>query len=96
MTTAVAAPFRFFSLQVVRTRRLGPSLVRVTFTGSDLHAFHSHGRDQSLSLFLPQPGQTEPVVPLGPGWGSPRSSEVDRGGSWWQAWRELPAAVRAV
>lgn len=49
MTTAVAAPFRFFSLQVVRTRRLGPSLVRVTFTGSDLQAFHSNGRDQSLS-----------------------------------------------
>lgn len=26
MTTAVAAPFRFFSLQVVRTRRLGPAI----------------------------------------------------------------------
>ena len=57
MTTAVAAPFRFFSLQVVRTRRLGPSLVRVTFGGDDLHAFHSDGCDQSLSLFLPHPGQ---------------------------------------
>ncbi|MEU6666340.1 siderophore-interacting protein [Streptomyces sp. NPDC046727] len=84
MTTAVAAPFRFFSLQVVRTRRLGPSLVRVTFTGPDLHAFHSHGRDQSLSLFLPHPGQSEPVVPL------------DLGDGWWQAWRELPDDVRAV
>ncbi|WP_433450568.1 siderophore-interacting protein [Streptomyces sp. CA-142005] len=84
MTTAVAAPFRFFSLQVVRTRRLGPSLVRVTFGGSDLHAFHSDGRDQSLSLFLPHPGQPEPVVPL------------DLGDGWWQAWRELPDGVRAV
>ena len=84
MTTAVAAPFRFFSLQVLRTRRLGPSLVRVTFAGPDLHAFHSHGRDQSLSLFLPQPGQSEPVVPL------------DLGDGWWQAWRELPDDVRAV
>ncbi|MGW0764094.1 siderophore-interacting protein [Streptomyces sp. NPDC002676] len=84
MTTAVAAPFRFFSLQVVRTRRLGPSLVRVTFTGADLHAFHSDGRDQSLSLFLPHPGQAEPVVPL------------DLGKDWWQAWRELPDDVRAV
>ena len=36
MTTAVAAPFRFFSLQVVRTRRLGPSMFRVTFSGEDL------------------------------------------------------------
>ncbi|MBX9363603.1 siderophore-interacting protein [Streptomyces massasporeus] len=84
MTTAVAAPFRFFSLQVVRTRRLGPSLVRVTFGGPDLHAFHSGGHDQSLSLFLPHPGQPEPVVPL------------ELGDSWWQGWRELPDDVRAV
>lgn len=84
MATAIAAPFRFFSLHVVRTRRLGPSLVRVTFGGADLHAFHSLGRDQSLSLFLPHPDQSEPVVPL------------DLGDGWWQAWRELPDDVRAV
>ncbi|MFI7414813.1 siderophore-interacting protein [Streptomyces sp. NPDC049627] len=84
MTTAVAAPFRFFSLQVVRTRQLGPSMVRVTFSGPDLHAFHSDGRDQSLSLFLPHPGQTEPRVPL------------ELGDGWWQGWRELPDDVRAV
>ncbi|MEV7786853.1 siderophore-interacting protein [Streptomyces sp. NPDC088106] len=96
MTTAVAAPFRFFALQVARTRRLGPSLVRVTFTGPELRDFRSDGRDQSLSLFLPQPGQSEPVVPLEQGWGSPRSSEAESGGGWWQGWRELPDDVRAV
>ncbi|MFB7337630.1 siderophore-interacting protein [Streptomyces adustus] len=84
MTTAVAAPFRFFSLRVVRTRRLGPSLVRITFGGSDLAHFHSQGRDQSLSLFLPHPGQYEPAVP------------VELGDGWWQGWRELPDDVRAV
>jgi NADPH-dependent ferric siderophore reductase len=84
MTTAIAAPFRFFSLQVVRTRRLGPSLVRITFAGDDLAAFASHGRDQSLSLFLPHPGQTEPAVPY------------ELGDGWWQGWRELPDDVRAV
>lgn len=84
MTTAVAAPFRFFSLQVVRTRRLGPSLVRVTFGGEDLEYFFSDGRDQSLSLFLPHPGQSEPQVPL------------ELGDGWWQGWRELPDDVRAV
>jgi NADPH-dependent ferric siderophore reductase len=84
MTTAVAAPFRFFSLQVVRTRRLGPSLVRVSFTGEDLRYFLSDGRDQSLSLFLPAAGRTEPGVP------------VELGDGWWQAWRELPDDVRAV
>ncbi|WP_155054805.1 siderophore-interacting protein [Streptomyces blattellae] len=84
MATVVAAQFRFFSLQVVRTRRLGPSLVRVSFAGDDLRDFHSDGRDQSLSLFLPHPGQTEPVVP------------VELGEGWWQGWRELPDDVRAV
>ncbi|WP_329547457.1 siderophore-interacting protein [Streptomyces sp. NBC_01356] len=84
MPTAVAAPFRFFSLQVVRTRRLGPSLARVTFAGPDLRAFASGGLDQSLSLFLPHPGQTEPRVP------------IELGDGWWQAWRELPDDVRAV
>jgi NADPH-dependent ferric siderophore reductase len=84
MTTAVAAPFRFFSLQVVRTRRLGPSLVRVSFSGEDLRYFLSDGRDQSLSLFLPAEGRTEPGVP------------VELGDGWWQAWRELPDDVRAV
>ncbi|SEF04411.1 siderophore-interacting protein [Streptomyces sp. Ag109_O5-10] len=84
MTTAVAAPFRFFSLQVARTRRLGPSLVRVTFAGADLAHFHSHGRDQSLSLFIPAEGCSEPVVP------------IELGEGWWQGWRGLPDGVRAV
>ncbi|MGW7427417.1 siderophore-interacting protein [Streptomyces sp. NPDC054813] len=84
MTTAVAAPFRFFSLQVVRTRRLGPSLVRVTFTGADLAHFHSDGRDQSLSLFIPAEGRAEPAVP------------IELGEGWFQGWRELPDDVRAV
>ncbi|MDQ0581185.1 siderophore-interacting protein [Streptomyces rishiriensis] len=84
MTTAVAAPFRFFSLQVVRTRRVGSSLVRATFAGPDLEHFFSDGRDQSLSLFLPQPGQSEPRVPY------------ELGDGWWQGWRELPDDVRAV
>ncbi|MER6529873.1 siderophore-interacting protein [Streptomyces sp. NPDC001508] len=84
MTTALAAPYRFFPLQVVRTRRLGPSLVRIGFAGPGLRDFRSHGHDQSLSLFLPRPGQREPVVPL------------DLGDAWWQAWRELPDDVRAV
>ncbi|CAL9528241.1 siderophore-interacting protein [Streptomyces sp. enrichment culture] len=84
MTTAAAAPFRFFALRVVRTRRLGPSLVRIRFAGPDLAEFRSDGLDQSLSLFLPHPGQEAPVVPL------------ERGGQWWQGWRELPEDVRAV
>ncbi|MFJ6897939.1 siderophore-interacting protein [Streptomyces hokutonensis] len=80
----MTGPFRFFSLHVVRTERLGPSLVRVTFAGDDLAYFLSDGCDQSLSLFLPHPGQSEPAVPY------------ELGDGWWQAWRELPDDVRAV
>lgn len=85
-TSAELAPFRFFDLQVVRTRRLGPSMVRITFTGQDLKDFAAGGRDQSLSLFLPHPGQDAPVVPLDAGDGS----------AIFAAWRALADDVRAV
>ncbi|MFJ5773518.1 siderophore-interacting protein [Streptomyces sp. NPDC093094] len=84
MATPDALAFRFFSLQVVRTESLGPSLVRVTFAGDDLAHFHSDGRDQSLSLFLPAEGRSKPAVPF------------EEGENWYQAWRELPDDVRAV
>ncbi|NDZ82807.1 siderophore-interacting protein [Streptomyces sp. SID10853] len=82
MTTAAIAPFRFFGLHVVRTRRLGPSMVRITFGGEDLRDFAAGGRDQSLSLFLPHPGQREPRLPSGE--------------NWFTEWRALPADERAV
>ncbi|WP_351228832.1 siderophore-interacting protein [Streptomyces sp. NPDC002133] len=87
MSTAVAAPFRFFPLQVVRTRRLGPSLIRVTFGGEAFVDFASGGRDQSLSLFLPHPGQDAPVVPV------PEDGDMYAALG---AWRALPDGVRAV
>ncbi|MEV6652415.1 siderophore-interacting protein [Streptomyces sp. NPDC051219] len=77
-------PFRFFDLRVVRTRRLGPSLVRITFGGEELKDFAAGGYDQSLSLFLPHPHQDVPVVP------------VEEGDGWFAAWRALPADERAV
>ncbi|MFF1498825.1 siderophore-interacting protein [Streptomyces sp. NPDC058316] len=87
MTTSVAppiAPFRFFDLTVLRTRRLGPSMLRVTFGGPGLDGFAAGGRDQSLSLFLPHPGQAEPIVSVG------------EDGNWFATWRALPENVRAV
>lgn len=78
------SPFRFFDAAVVRRRRLGASLVRITFGGEQLREFAGGGRDQSLSLFLPHPGQTEPVVP------------VELGDAWFAAWRATDPAVRAV
>ncbi|WP_411110181.1 siderophore-interacting protein [Streptomyces sp. c-19] len=87
MTHAETAPFQFFRLQVDRTRRLGPSLVRVTFTGDDLKNFAAGGRDQSLSLFLPHPGQEAPVLPP---LDNPDMYAI------LGAWRALPDDERAV
>ncbi|MDT0381901.1 siderophore-interacting protein [Streptomyces sp. DSM 42041] len=65
---APAAPFAFFELHVVRTRRLGPTMLRVTLGGEAMAGFASGGSDQSFSLFLPHPGQSAPVVPTGADW----------------------------
>ncbi|MER6299221.1 siderophore-interacting protein [Kitasatospora sp. NPDC001539] len=80
----VSGQFRFFDAQVVRTRRLGPTLTRITFGGPPLAGLASGGRDQSFSLFLPHPGQEAPLLP-------------DRTGEgWYRAWQALPEDERAV
>lgn len=86
-TTATApevAPFRLFDLAVLRTRRLGPSILRITLGGPGADGFSGGGRDQSLSVLLPHPGQSEAVVPAG---GS---------GGRHEKWRGLPEDVRAL
>ncbi|MEV4559478.1 siderophore-interacting protein [Kitasatospora sp. NPDC049285] len=76
--------YDFFPAHVVRTRRLGPTMLRVTFGGAALERFASGGRDQSFSLFLPHPGQAEPELPY------------HEGENWFHAWRAIPAEERAV
>ncbi|MFD6200075.1 siderophore-interacting protein [Streptomyces rubiginosohelvolus] len=86
-TTAAApevAPFQLFDLTVVRTRRLGPSILRITLGGPGSEGFRGGGRDQSLSLPLPRPGQREAVAPAA------------GGGSWRERWRALPEDERPV
>ncbi|MEV4657115.1 siderophore-interacting protein [Micromonospora sp. NPDC049301] len=80
----VALQYGFFAAHVVRARRVGASLIRVTLGGAELVDFAGGGRDQSVSLFLPHPGQDAPVVP------------VELGDDWFGGWRALPADVRAV
>lgn len=82
--TTPEIPFRFFDLEVLRTARIGPGMVRVTFGGPDLKAFVSDGRDQRLKLFFPHAGQDAPVVP------------VEAGEEWFGAWMALDADVRAI
>ncbi|MFB6439352.1 siderophore-interacting protein [Streptomyces sp. NPDC056411] len=86
MTATVApatAPYRFFEVHVVRSRRLGPSMVRITFGGERLTELVSGGRDQRFKLFLPQPHQDRPVF-------------HDTGDGWYTAWRAQDPAERAV
>lgn len=84
MTTAVALRYRFYAARVLATRAVGDCLVRVTFGGDDLGEFAGGGRDQSVSVFLPHPGQEAPVVP------------VEAGEDWYSSWRALDPSVRAV
>ncbi|MFG2709060.1 siderophore-interacting protein [Streptomyces goshikiensis] len=88
VTAPDAAPaiahFRFFELEVLRTRRLGHSFLRVTFGGESLADFRSGGYDQSLSLFLPPAHEEHTVLP---------STDED---TWFGAWRAMPDADRPV
>lgn len=79
-----AAHFRFFTLEVLRTRRLGHSFLRVTFGGESLADFRSGGYDQSLSLFLPCGDQEHTELP---------STDED---TWFGAWRAMPDEERPV
>ncbi|WP_405492610.1 siderophore-interacting protein [Streptomyces sp. NBC_00096] len=87
-TASDAAPavahFRFFELEVVRTRRLGKSFLRITFGGESLREFRSGGYDQSLSLFLPPAGREHTVLP---------STGED---TWFADWRAMPDGERPV
>ncbi|WP_327674664.1 siderophore-interacting protein [Kitasatospora sp. NBC_00458] len=81
---AAVEQFGFFAAEVVRSRRLGPTMTRITLGGPGLDGFASGGRDQSFSLFLPHPGQDAPVLP------------VEAGAGWFAEWRALDESVRAV
>ncbi|ARP91034.1 NADPH-dependent ferric siderophore reductase [Bordetella genomosp. 9] len=54
-------------LQVVRTTRVSPQLLRVTLTGDDLRGFVSASFDDHVKLCFPAPGHDKPALPsIGP------------------------------
>ncbi|MFE9428650.1 siderophore-interacting protein [Kitasatospora sp. NPDC006697] len=83
-TDLLYGQYRFYRASVLRAVRLGPTLRRITFGGPELRRFAGGGRDQSFSLFLPHPGQPEPLLPIA------------AGEDWFTGWRELPEHQRAV
>ncbi|OUC92013.1 siderophore-interacting protein, partial [Streptosporangium minutum] len=72
--------YRAFPVQVLRTLRLSPSFVRVTFGGEELSGFADNGFDQRIKLALPLPGG---------GFAS-----ISDGAGWYQRWRSLPVELR--
>ena len=72
--------YRMYFVEVARSERLGPSFVRVTFTGECLRAFGAGGVDQRVKLLLPQPGRTVADIPSGP--------------DWYPAWQAMPQERR--
>ena len=81
------AAYRFFEFEVARTRRVSPSVQRVTFRGvtpGGLAEFASGARDQRFKLFFPQPGQEIAEVP------------VEAGDEWYATWRAMDPDRRAL
>ncbi|MEU4826005.1 siderophore-interacting protein [Actinomadura sp. NPDC023710] len=85
MPRTPAHPFAFFDLHVLRSERLGPSMVRITFGGESVDGFVTGGRDQRFKIFLPHPHQDAPVMPRG-----------SDGDTWFADWRALDPAVRGI
>ena len=72
--------WRFFDVAVAGVRRLGPSFVRLTLTGSDLDELADRGLDQRFKLVLPLPGRGYADLPRDP--------------DWYDRWRALPEERR--
>jgi NADPH-dependent ferric siderophore reductase len=59
-------------LQVQRSERITPRMIRVTLGGAELAGFGGEGPDRRIKMFFPAPGQERPAVPRaasgGPVW----------------------------
>ncbi|WP_446041891.1 siderophore-interacting protein [Streptomyces sp. SID1121] len=86
MSTVSHVPYRYFDVQVVRTERITPGMLRVVLGGAGLAAMATAGRDQRVKLFLPHPGQDRPVMP-------PMETDSD---DWYENWRALDPGVRGI
>lgn len=63
----VRHPLKMRLLEVLRTRRVSPQLLRVTLGGKDLADFVSGSFDDHIKVFFPAAGAERPVLPqVGP------------------------------
>jgi NADPH-dependent ferric siderophore reductase len=80
----LGAQYRIVEATVTRAVRISPSLMRITFGGAEIRGLNSAGRDQSLTVFFPRPGEETPLVPR------------DFDEEWYGRWRALPHDRRAI
>lgn len=69
-------------LQVIRSVRLTPKMIRVTLGGAELAGFPGTGPDRRIKMFFPVEGQERPAVPragtAGPVWPAGEARPVIR------------------
>jgi len=81
--TRTRPAYRPYSAHVVRTQRLAPHFVRITFTGGEFGDFGTAGLDQRVKIVLP--GEDGSVADIG---------QDCAAGDWHARWRALPDATR--
>lgn len=79
--------YRPFRVSVAARTTLSPHLVRITFSGEDLHLFGTDGLDQRVKIVMPVDGI--PLCDLEAAERGPTD-----GGGWYDAWRALPDHLR--
>ncbi|RRO20399.1 siderophore-interacting protein [Saccharopolyspora rhizosphaerae] len=79
-TAAERPAYRLFPVEVAHVRRLGPSFVRITFSGACLSEFGFGGHDQRIKVVLPKPGRS--------------LADFPDGEDWYARWLDLPEDVR--
>ncbi|SAL78051.1 iron transport/utilization-like protein [Caballeronia terrestris] len=62
--TRVRHALKFRLLEVKRVQSLTPNFVRITLTGDALEDFESASFDDHVKVFLPEPGELKPTVPV--------------------------------
>jgi NADPH-dependent ferric siderophore reductase len=55
----------WFRVEVLRTARVTPRMIRVTLGGPDLHEYRASGEpDEYCTVLFPRPGEAEPAIPV--------------------------------
>ncbi|WP_430592432.1 siderophore-interacting protein [Humidisolicoccus flavus] len=71
---------RLYRARVVRSARLSPNFVRVTFSSPEFADLGTGGPDQRIKIIFPLPGS--------------HTSELPEGEDWYSTWRTLPNEAR--